>query len=84
MIRRYISALLLILCWYAPCAAFAQNHNLKLWYDKPAEKWTDALPIGNGRLGAMLTVSIYNSTNKHYGLGGLGNLSVKKRQDTFL
>ena len=26
----------------------------KLWYTKPAEKWTDALPIGNGRLGAMI------------------------------
>lgn len=25
-----------------------------LWYRKPAEKWTDALPIGNGRLGAMI------------------------------
>ena len=25
-----------------------------LWYDKPAEEWeTEALPIGNGRLGAM-------------------------------
>ncbi len=29
-------------------------HDLKLWYDKPAEKWTEALPIGNGRLGAMV------------------------------
>ena len=28
--------------------------NLKLWYERPAEKWTEALPIGNGRLGAML------------------------------
>jgi alpha-L-fucosidase 2 len=27
---------------------------LSLWYRKPAEKWTDALPIGNGRLGAMV------------------------------
>jgi len=27
---------------------------LKLWYDKPAEEWTEALPIGNGRLGAMI------------------------------
>lgn len=27
---------------------------LTLWYDKPAEKWTDALPLGNGRLGAMV------------------------------
>ncbi len=27
---------------------------LKLWYDKPAEKWTEALPLGNGRIGAMV------------------------------
>lgn len=28
--------------------------DLKLWYSKPAEKWTEALPVGNGRLGAMI------------------------------
>jgi alpha-L-fucosidase 2 len=28
--------------------------NLQLWYDKPAEEWTQALPVGNGRLGAMV------------------------------
>lgn len=27
---------------------------LKLWYTQPAREWTQALPIGNGRLGAML------------------------------
>lgn len=27
---------------------------LLLWYDKPATEWTEALPIGNGRLGAMI------------------------------
>ncbi len=27
---------------------------LKLQYNKPAKKWTDALPIGNGRIGAMV------------------------------
>ena len=27
---------------------------LLLWYTHPAEKWTEALPIGNGRLGAMI------------------------------
>ena len=27
---------------------------LKLWYDKPATEWTEALPIGNGRMGAMI------------------------------
>lgn len=27
---------------------------LKLWYTSPASQWVDALPIGNGRLGAMV------------------------------
>lgn len=35
-------------------SSFAQNQDYKLWYNKPAQKWTDALPIGNGRLGAMI------------------------------
>ena len=26
----------------------------KLWYDRPAQVWTEALPLGNGRLGAMV------------------------------
>ena len=26
----------------------------KMWYDRPAEAWCDALPLGNGRLGAMV------------------------------
>jgi alpha-L-fucosidase 2 len=28
--------------------------SLSLWYDKPAGAWVEALPIGNGRLGAMV------------------------------
>ncbi|MFV0378133.1 MAG: glycosyl hydrolase family 95 catalytic domain-containing protein [Mangrovibacterium sp.] len=32
----------------------AQEGKLKLWYNKPATKWTEALPIGNGRLAAMV------------------------------
>lgn len=27
---------------------------LKLWYDRPAEVWMESLPVGNGRLGAMV------------------------------
>lgn len=27
---------------------------MELWYEKPASTWTEALPLGNGRLGAML------------------------------
>jgi alpha-L-fucosidase 2 len=30
------------------------NPSLVLWYDKPANGWTEALPVGNGRLGAMI------------------------------
>jgi alpha-L-fucosidase 2 len=36
-----------------PSAAGAPDA-LTLHYDKPAAVWTDALPIGNGRLGAMV------------------------------
>jgi alpha-L-fucosidase 2 len=32
----------------------ALNPSLQLWYDKPASGWTEALPVGNGRLGAMI------------------------------
>ncbi|MBC7723043.1 MAG: glycoside hydrolase N-terminal domain-containing protein, partial [Pedobacter sp.] len=40
---------------------FAQK-DLKLWYNQPAQKWTDALPIGNGNLGAM----IYGGINEEH------------------
>ena len=35
-------------------AATTAPHPLTLWYRQPAAKWTEALPIGNGRLGAMV------------------------------
>jgi alpha-L-fucosidase 2 len=28
--------------------------SLSLWYRQPAQKWVEALPLGNGRLGAMV------------------------------
>ncbi len=31
-----------------------QHREYVLWYDAPASEWTEALPIGNGRLGGML------------------------------
>src|SRR5688572_3931499 len=33
---------------------YAQRQPLALWYQQPAAAWTDALPLGNGRLGAMV------------------------------
>jgi alpha-L-fucosidase 2 len=32
----------------------AWSGETRLWYDEPAEQWTSALPVGNGRLGAMV------------------------------
>ncbi len=32
----------------------APASSLKLWYRRPASNWNEALPIGNGRLGAMI------------------------------
>jgi len=32
----------------------AKWQNMKLRYHQPAQKWTEALPVGNGRLGAMV------------------------------
>jgi alpha-L-fucosidase 2 len=39
---------------FAGAAAIAQPSSSTLWYSRPAEIWTDALPVGNGRLGAMV------------------------------
>jgi alpha-L-fucosidase 2 len=41
----------------------------KLWYQQPAQEWTDALPLGNGRLGAMV-------------FGGVGSERVALNDDT--
>lgn len=34
--------------------ACGAEREYKLWYDAPARTWTEALPLGNGRLGAMV------------------------------
>ncbi|MFF4829979.1 glycoside hydrolase N-terminal domain-containing protein [Streptomyces sp. NPDC001312] len=35
-------------------ASAPEASRLVLWYDKPAGQWLEALPLGNGRLGAMV------------------------------
>ncbi|RXM44525.1 glycoside hydrolase N-terminal domain-containing protein [Flavobacterium sp. YO64] len=46
---------LLVLVLFVDSVCLAQkNQPIKLWYKQPAVKWSaEALPIGNGRLGAM-------------------------------
>ena len=42
---------------------------LLLWFDKPATQWVEALPLGNGRLGAMV-------------FGGAANERLQLNEDT--
>lgn len=35
---------------------------MKLWYNEPAQIWEEALPIGNGRLGAMIFGGVHRET----------------------
>ncbi len=44
--------------------------NERLWYTQPASKWTEALPIGNGRIGAMV-------------YGGIGEEYLQINESTF-
>lgn len=36
------------------------DNNLRLWYARPATAWTEALPVGNSHLGAM----VYGGTSR--------------------
>lgn len=56
LLRAAISFAVLFLVGVAPCPGKADDASAKLlWYDKPARVWaTEALPIGNGRFGAMI------------------------------
>lgn len=47
--------LLFCLIIISAVAAYSQNKPLKLWYNSPSgSTWENALPVGNGRLGAMV------------------------------
>ena len=50
-------------------AAVAASPNAELWYDSPAKAWTDALPVGNGSMGAMV-------------FGGVAEASWQFNEDT--
>lgn len=50
--RRYALKMLSLLGYDIDPEKYATQH-LKLWYSTPATTWTEALPLGNSRLGAM-------------------------------
>jgi alpha-L-fucosidase 2 len=51
-----IFLLLIIGSYWAPLSLSdpASPDDLKLWFTRPAVQWDNALPVGNGRLGAMV------------------------------
>ncbi len=48
------SVLWTVLAIPAMMSAVTADTSTELWYDKPAEHWNEALPVGNGRMGAMV------------------------------
>ena len=50
---KIVSYIVLPLLLLAGCKP-AETEGLKLWYDTPAGEWVEALPVGNGRMGAMV------------------------------
>ena len=50
--RKYVLFSFLIFTLHFSLIASASPH--RLWYDRPAQTWTQALPIGNGTVGAMV------------------------------
>jgi alpha-L-fucosidase 2 len=45
------SSIVLLIC---ACNKESSKPDLVLWYDEPASGWDEALPLGNGRMGAMV------------------------------
>ncbi len=70
--RRTITTLLIntaLLISTAPAlTAQAQEH--RLWYSRPASQWLEALPVGNGQLGAMV-------------YGGITTEEIQLNEETF-
>ena len=58
MIKKISLPGMLLLVIMASFSCSKQQNNLsepvELWYKKPAKAWTEALPVGNGRLGGMV------------------------------
>ena len=52
--RSAVIAMLLLIVFPASAASDETDPSLVLWYEQPASAWTEALPVGNGELGAMV------------------------------
>jgi alpha-L-fucosidase 2 len=60
MSRTFSPAIVLIsLCLLSAASPLAARDDLTLHYSRPATEWVEALPVGNGRLGAMVFGGIH-------------------------
>ena len=51
---RYFPAFVLFAASLITCAAAEGRGRLLVWFDSPAREFTQSLPLGSGRLGAMV------------------------------
>ncbi len=54
MMKKILIIALTACACYTSATAQTTNDSHILWYDRPASTWTEALPIGNSRIGAMI------------------------------
>ena len=54
MARGKLPYLVLTFVLLATLATHAQQQPMRLWYDRPAQYFEESLPIGNGKLGALV------------------------------
>lgn len=52
MKRTFSFVLYVLISAFSACPMSAEN--LRLWYSEPSKEWTEALPLGNSRLGVMV------------------------------
>ena len=64
--KKTVTTILLAACALIP----AKSQTQRLWYEKPASHWLEALPIGNSHLGAMV-------------YGGVQTEEIQLNEETF-
>ena len=52
---RRVTMLLIAMLMLCGCGGVSPNEELRLWYDEEAKIWEEYLPLGNGRIGMMMS-----------------------------
>lgn len=63
--KKILLFLPVLFCFMMPGQLHAKTthpENYRLWYTQPADEWLKAIPVGNGRLGAMIYGGIKTET----------------------